>query len=63
MKYYHHVLVYDVDGKCHDVDIYTSYEWTARLRATRRACERMGINYKSAYIGGNIWTRRDLITA
>lgn len=57
-------IVRDVHGKIHDVNVYTnSYEWRVRLRAVRRECERRGIEFSYAYIGGNFWSRHDLATA
>lgn len=64
MRHYSSCVVYDKDDNRHDVDIYTtSYKWNVRLRAVRRECERLGIEIGYAFIGGNFWSRNELLTA
>ena len=64
MKVYTSCVVKDTSGNIHDVSIYTgSYEWKVRLRAVHRECMRRGINPAFAYIGGNFWSRNELLSA
>lgn len=57
-------VVKDTNGTIHDLDIYTgSYDWSVRLRAVRRECLRHGIEIMHAYVGGNFWSRREVMTA
>ena len=63
-RIYSACLVWDRNGDLHDIDIYTgSYDWPTRLRAVRRECLRNGIDVREAYVGGNIWTRQDIMAA
>lgn len=62
--YYNSCMVWDSDGKVHDVDIhFSNYTWECRFRALRRTVNRLGIDAKSAYVGGNMWSWNEICSA
>lgn len=63
-RLYSAVTVKDRNGNIHDLGVYTgSYDWATRLRAVRRECVRIGIDIAYAYIGGNFWSRNEVMSA
>lgn len=66
-RHYCGCVLHTSDGKYIDVPVYTSgVGWGPRLRAFRKACERMGHVLKWgdwAYIGGNMWSYSDIANA
>lgn len=62
--YYNSCMVWDSNGNVYDVGIhFSSYTWACRFRALEHAVRGIGVKPTFAYVGGNMWSWREICSA